>query len=123
MPSTSQFRVILSICDKSALRWSRELLLKEAGYEVHSFASNERPGMSLVRRAHLAIICDSIGWRRAGAIHDALMFCNPTLRCLDLARETHFGEGGGKIIGGADFRKLVDEFVRRPTETEPLPSQ
>lgn len=66
---------ILSICDHEAVRESRELVLRHAGYQVESAKSTARFTPAWVRTFDMAILCHSVSefraWRIGAALRNA----------------------------------------------------
>jgi hypothetical protein len=74
---------ILSICDDDAIRFSRELILSAAGYEnVLWLSSNAGVEPSRIRSSDVAILCQSVEWRRAARLALAFRRLNPDIRIL-----------------------------------------
>jgi hypothetical protein len=74
---------ILSICDDDAIRFSRELTLLAAGYEdVEWLPSNACLDAAHIRSLDVAILCQSVDWRRAARLAIAFRRLNPSLRIL-----------------------------------------
>jgi CheY-like chemotaxis protein len=73
---------ILSICDDDDIRFSRELVLKQEGYEVESMAGSKLLESCSVRSFHIAVLCHSLGVARAAAIADHLRRANPGILLL-----------------------------------------
>lgn len=70
---------ILSIADDEGTRFSRELVLRQKGYEVESVKSNARFDGPWVRSFLIAILCQSIDSSRAKAITELLRQRNPSI--------------------------------------------
>jgi hypothetical protein len=78
--SKSKLR-ILSICDDDAIRFSRELVLLAAGYEdVEWLPSNACVDASRIRSLDVAILCQSVDWKRAARLALAFRRLNPEIR-------------------------------------------
>jgi DNA-binding NtrC family response regulator len=73
---------ILSISDDDGLRYSRELLLANDGYETESITSNTALSVSRVRSFDIAVICRSVDPERAMALTDMLRRYNPDMQIL-----------------------------------------
>lgn len=56
---------ILSIADDDGIRFSRELVLRQEGYEVESVTSNARFDSPWVRTFPIAVLCHSVDSNRA----------------------------------------------------------
>lgn len=76
---------ILSISDDDGLRFSRELLLENDGYETESIASNTPVSVSRVRSFDVALICRSVDPERALALTDMLRRYHPEIQILCIA--------------------------------------
>ncbi len=73
---------ILSICDDDGIRFSRELVLIQEGYEVESVSSRSLLNADWVRSFHIAILCHSLSAEHAASLTDTLRRFNPTIRVL-----------------------------------------
>lgn len=73
---------ILSISDDDGLRYSRELLLLNDGYEIESIASTAPLSVSRARSFDMAVICRSVERERAMALADMLRRYNPEMQIL-----------------------------------------
>ena len=71
---------ILSISDDDGLRYSRELLLSNDGYEAESIASSTALSVSRVRSFDIVLICRSVPPDRAMALVDMLRRYNPAIQ-------------------------------------------
>lgn len=83
MKVTNQVR-ILSICDDDGLRLSRELLLRESGFETESAASKDFLAVSYVRSFEIALICSSVHPERIASLTEMLDRYNPAIQILHL---------------------------------------
>lgn len=70
---------ILSIADDDGIRFSRELVLRQEGYEVESVTSNARFDGPWVRTFPIAVLCHSVDSNRAAEIAEALRQRNPSI--------------------------------------------
>lgn len=70
---------ILSIADDDGIRFSRELVLRQEGYEVESVTSNARFDSPWVRTFPIAVLCHSVDSNRAAEIAEALRQRNPSI--------------------------------------------
>lgn len=70
---------ILSIADDDGIRFSRELVLRQEGYEVESVASNARFDGPWVRSFQITILCHSVESDRAAQIAETLRQRNPSI--------------------------------------------
>jgi DNA-binding NarL/FixJ family response regulator len=75
-------RWLISICDDDGLRYSRELILRHADYEVVSVSSNATLEQLTSRPFDIAIICQSVEAGRAEQILEILKFHNAEIRVL-----------------------------------------
>lgn len=73
---------VLSICDDDGIRVSRELVLKQEGYDAESAVGNELPGPDRIRSFHIAVLCHTISHKRAAEITEALRKHNPSIAVL-----------------------------------------
>lgn len=84
MTQKSRLR-ILSICDDDAIRFSGEMILSAAGYEnVEWFPSNASVSASQIRSGDVAILCQSVEWKRAARLALAFKRLNPDIRIVRL---------------------------------------
>jgi hypothetical protein len=73
---------ILCICDDDAIRFSREPVLREAGYESKWLPSNADLDAVSVRGFNIAIICQTVSWKRAAYLTALFKRLNPAIRVL-----------------------------------------
>jgi DNA-binding response OmpR family regulator len=71
--------LILSVADDDGIRFSRELVLRQEGYEVESVASGARFDGTWVRRFPIAILCHSVDSNLAAQIAETLRERNPSI--------------------------------------------
>ena len=76
---------ILSICDDDGLRFSRELVLRNDGYETESITSKDALTAARVRSFDIALICRSVHPTRAMALSDWLRQYNPEIQIVCIA--------------------------------------
>ena len=76
---------ILSISDDDGLRFSRELVLRNDGYETESITSNDALPAARVRSFDIALICRSVHPARATAFSDWLRQYNPEIQIVCIA--------------------------------------
>jgi len=88
---------ILCVCDDDAIRFSREPLLREAGYELTWLPSNADLGVIGIRCFDVAIICQSVSWRRAAHLTASFRRLNPDIRILRVNTLRSEMENGFKI--------------------------
>jgi hypothetical protein len=70
---------ILSIAEDEGIRFSRELVLRQEGYEVESVAGDARFDSPWVRSFPIAILCHSLESDRAAEIAETLRQRNPSI--------------------------------------------
>jgi DNA-binding NtrC family response regulator len=70
---------ILSVADDDGIRFSRELVLRQEGYEVESVVSNARFDSPWVRTFPIAVLCHSVNSSRAAEVAEALRQRNPSI--------------------------------------------
>lgn len=73
---------ILSICDDDGIRFSRELVLIQEGYEVESVSSRSLLNADWVRSFHIAILCHTLSPECAARLAETLRCSNPQIRVL-----------------------------------------
>jgi len=76
---------ILSVSDDDGLRFSRELVLKNEGYETESITSNDGLSAARARSFDIALICRSVHPTRAMALSDWLRQYNPEIQIVCIA--------------------------------------
>ena len=76
---------ILSISDDDGLRFSRELVLRNEGYETESITSNHGLSGAHARSFDIALICRSVQPTRAMALSDWLRQYNPEIQIVCIA--------------------------------------
>lgn len=76
---------ILSISDDDGLRYSRELLLINAGHETDSVSSDAALSVSQARSYDVALICRSVDTKRAMALTEMLQRYNPEIQIMCIA--------------------------------------
>lgn len=76
---------ILSISDDDGLRYSRELLLINAGYETDSVSSDAVVSVSQARSYDVALICRSVDTKRGMALTEMLQRYNPEIQIMCIA--------------------------------------
>lgn len=103
MDTTEVIR-ILSVCDDDSVRYSRELLLKQAGYEAESITSAALLRASLVKSFRLAIVCQSLESKQAVRVTEILRRYNPQIQVLQLGAV----QWGLEHHYGLDYKILVD---------------
>lgn len=112
---------ILSVCDDDGIRFSRELVLRQEGYEVESMAGSEPIDAARARSFHIAILCHSLSPRHATQITDHLRQANPGIRVLRVhalrSATDHYYDadcevlpGPGQLLSG--IRMLSAQFQR-----------
>jgi DNA-binding response OmpR family regulator len=98
---------ILSISDDDGLRLSRELVLRNDGYETESIASKDALSAARLRSFDIALICRSVHPDRAATLSDWLRQYNPQIQIVCIA----------PLGNGVEPRKSVFEILSGP---EPL---
>ncbi len=76
---------ILSISDDDGLRFSRELLLKNEGYETESMTSNAALSIPVTGPFDIALICRSVDPERATAITNQLRNAHSEIHVVCIA--------------------------------------
>jgi hypothetical protein len=76
---------ILSISDDDGLRYSRELLLLNDGYDTESVTSDTVLSVVRVRSFDAAVICRSVDSKRAMTLIEMLIRYNPQMRIVNMA--------------------------------------
>lgn len=76
---------ILSISDDDGLRYSRELLLSNDGYETESITSNTTLSVTRVRSFDIAVICRSVQGERAMSLTDMLRRYHPEIQIVRIS--------------------------------------
>lgn len=113
---------LLSICDDDGIRFSRELVLMQEGYEVESVASSAQLDGSYVRSFHIAILCHSLNPKRAAKITEGLRQRNPSIAVLRVhamrSRLDPYYDVDCEVLPGPDelldaIRSLVPRFESR----------
>lgn len=109
---------ILFVCDDDAIRFSREPLLTEAGYEVKWLPSNASLNAASIRCFDVAIICQSVNWKRAAHLSASLRRLNPAINTLRVntlrsAMESGFNVDCGMVTGPGSLVKVLDSLSGR----------
>ena len=73
---------ILSICDDDGIRFSRELVLMQEGYEVSSVPSYACLSPDCMRSFHIAVLCHTVDAERAARLAEMLRWYNPSIGVL-----------------------------------------
>jgi hypothetical protein len=81
MRNSQNFR-ILSICDDDAIRYTRDRLLAEAGFRAEWLPSNAFLSDVQVRKCSVAVICESVDWKRTAQLSATLRRMNPTMHVV-----------------------------------------
>lgn len=117
---------ILSICDDDGIRFSRELVLRQEGYEVESVTSNLALDIPRVRSFHIAILCHSLTAYRAAQISDMLRRYNPSIQLARIhairSRTDHCYDADCEVLPGPGaMLEAIRDLVARvtPPNTEP----
>ena len=77
---------ILSLCDDSSLGLSREMLLRNAGYEVASLPSDTGLSVAVARRFDIAVLCHSLGEKTVTQLIGVLRRLNPNIRVIKISQ-------------------------------------
>ena len=108
---------ILSISDDRGVRTTRELIMREGGYEIVSITSDDLLSVSEIRKFDVAVICDSVRPARAMSIVDRLRRYNPDIRLVRVnprvLRVDPFYDADAEVISGTavllkSLRTLLD---------------
>lgn len=114
---------VLSICDDDSIRFSRELVLLQEGYEVESVTSNACLEVSKARSFHVAILCHSISPERAAQIAEKLRRYNPAIRVARVhairPRSDHFYDADCEVFPGPDA--LLSAIGELCAHVQPVP--
>ncbi len=101
---------ILSIGEDEGIRFSRELVLRQEGYEVESVASNARLESAWVRTFPIAILCHSVDPSRAAEIAEKLRERNSSIAVVRVhairSRRDFFYDVDCEVLPGPD--QLLD---------------
>ena len=107
---------ILSISDDEGLRFSRELLLSNDGYEIESVPSTTALSHPRTGSFDVALICRSVEAERAAALTDTLRQSNPEIQILcisPLDSQTPCCGGGLEIPSGPESLLDAVQAVRK----------
>jgi len=116
MTQKSRLR-ILSVCDDDAVRFSREMVLSDAGYEhVEWFPSNASVSASQIRLSDVAILCQSVECRRAARLTLAFRRLNPDIRVLRMnalrtAMDSRFQVDCEVVSGPGTLVEVLDSHL------------
>lgn len=77
--------LILSVCDDDGLRYSRELLLTNAGYQTESVSSDIALSVARARSFDAALICRSVDMKRSMALTEMLQRYHPEIQIMCVA--------------------------------------
>lgn len=113
---------ILSICDDDGIRSSREMVLKQEGYEVESTTSATLVDDGRAGSFHVAILCHSITPEHAAHITEKLRAANPEIAVLRVhairSAQDHMYDvdcevfpGPGQLLNG--IKALSQRFVSK----------
>ena len=113
---------ILSISDDDGLRFSRELLLENDGYETESITSYTALSVSRARYFDIALICRSVEPPRAMALSDMLRRYNPKIRILSISPLENQTEAYGADLevpsGPESLLKAIRDFCKLQASPE-----
>jgi hypothetical protein len=112
---------ILCVCDDDAIRFSREPVLREAGYELTWLPSNADLDAVSIRCFNVAIICQTVSWKRASHLTAIFRRFNPDIRILRVDTLRSEMENGFKVdcelVSGMDVLiQILDSLSRRQTD-------
>ena len=118
---------ILSISDDEGLRFSRELLLSNDGYEAESITSNTPLSVARVRSFDIVVMCRSVEPERATTLAEMLRRYNPDIRILaisQLEKRPEYVDADIEIPSGPEpvleaCRKLREEISTRNGCSQP----
>jgi CheY-like chemotaxis protein len=108
---------ILSISDDRGVRTTRELIMREGGYEIVSITSDDLLSVSEIRKFDVAVICDSVRPARAMSVVDRLRRYNPDIRLVRVnprvLRVDPFYDADAEVVSGTavllkSLRTLLD---------------
>jgi DNA-binding response OmpR family regulator len=95
---------ILSICDDDSIRFSRELVLKQEGYDVESVTSNAPLDTAKVSAFQIAILCHSLTAFRASQMADTLRRYNPSIQVVRIhavrSQQDNFYDADCEVLPG-----------------------
>lgn len=117
-----RFIRILSISDDPMVRSTREMVLKQDGYEIVSVNSNDPLSVSEIRSFDVAVICHSVPEERAIGMVDRLRRYKPEIRVLrvnpGVRRVDAFYEVDSEVVSGPGaLLKAVKELLDRNAAT------
>lgn len=104
---------ILSISDDDGLRYSRELLLSNDGYETESITSIANLSVTRVRSFDIAVICRSVQWERAMSLSDMLRRYHPEIQILRISPLENHGELCDADMEIASGPEIILDAVRQ----------
>jgi hypothetical protein len=113
---------ILCVCDDDAIRFLREPVLQDAGYQVKWLPSNAAFEVATVRSFDVAILCQSVAWKRAAHVSALLRRSNPLIRILRVntlrsEMENGFYVDCEVIAGPGLLIQVLDALRKRLSET------
>jgi hypothetical protein len=119
---------ILCICDDDAIRFSREPVLREAGYELTWLPSNAHLNASGIRCFDVAIICQSVSWRQAAHLAAFFSRLNPNIRILRVntlrsEMENAFKIDCDLVSGMGVLIQILDSLSKKQRENHVVSSQ
>jgi DNA-binding NtrC family response regulator len=115
---------ILSVCDDDGIRFSRELVLKQEGYEVESAPSGEHLEDSRICSFNIAVLCHSLSAEDAARIANQLRGANSSISVLRVhairPMSSNFYDvdcevfpGPGQLLSGI---KMLSSRMKPPVE-------
>ena len=119
---------ILCVCDDDGIRFLREPMLQEAGYQVSWLPSNAAFDVLAIRSCNAAIICQSVPWRRAAQVSTFLRRSNPLIKILRMntlrsEMENAFFVDCEVVAGPGLLMQVLDAFQMKLSESGALGKQ
>jgi hypothetical protein len=113
---------ILCVCDDDGIRFLREPMLQEAGYQLKWLPSNAAFDVAEIRSCDVAIICQSVPWRRAAQVSTFLRRSNPLIRILRMntlrsEMENAFYVDCEVVAGPGLLMQVLDAFRMKLSES------
>jgi hypothetical protein len=109
---------ILFICDDDAIRFARELMLQELGCQVNWLPSNAPLTAANIRSLSVAIICQSVNWKRAAHLSTLLRRLNPSMNILRIntlrsEMESQFNVDCEVVTGPGALIQTLDSLTEK----------
>ncbi|MFP5277187.1 MAG: hypothetical protein ACLGPM_08725 [Acidobacteriota bacterium] len=110
---------ILSICDDEGIRFSRELVLMQEGYEVESVSSRAFLNADWVRSFHIAVLCHTLSAECAASLAETLRRSNPEIRVLRVhsirSRCDHYYDVDCEVLPGpSELLRAIESLCNYP---------